>query len=315
MKFTRSIDRSFSVGPQPELLLVNRRGRTVIRGEDREGIQMSATLSVDADRQSEADERFDAYHLPIEQRGDRVEIGPLTLKEELQDEFEAKLGDTIRIIGLNIQIQSIWSTPRMDVELLVPRRCEVTAESRTGALSLEGVRCGAKLQGRTARIDVSEVEGDVEIETRTGNVEARSVRGNLSAHTRTGKVAVEDVTGDVILRSRTSTIRVARVGGLLQCSTRVGSIRVQESPGAFQLKTQTGRVEYAGLVANPGSIEARNGSIRLAVAPDSAFFVDALAKHGRVSSELDVREMQEPSEGAPTIRLRTDTGSIRIVPA
>ncbi len=152
----------------------------------------------------------------------------------------------------------------------------------------------------------------VEIETRTGNVEARSVRGNLSAHTRTGKVAVEDVTGDVILRSRTSTIRVARVGGLLQCTTRV---RVQESPGAFELKPGTGRVEYAGLVANPGSIEARNGSIRLAVAPDSAFFVDALAKHGRVSSELDVREMQEPSEGAPTIRLRTETGSIRIVPA
>ncbi len=315
MKFTRTIDRSLSVGPQPELLLVNRRGRTVIRGEDRDGIQLSATLSVDADRQSEADERFDAYQLPIEQMGDRVEIGPLTLKEELQDELEAKLGHTIRIIGLNIEIQSIWSAPRMDVELLVPRRCEVTAENRTGALSLEGVRCGARLQGRTGPIDVSEVEGDVEIETRTGNVEARSVRGNLSAHTRTGKVLVEDVTGDAILQTRTGRVRVARVGGRLQCTTRVGSIRVQESPGAFQLKTETGRVEYAGLVANPGSIKARNGSIRLAVSPDSAFFVDALAERGRVRSELDVREMQEPSEGAPTIRLRTKTGSIHIVPA
>ena len=67
---------------------------------------------------------------------------------------QANLGHTIRIIGLNIEIQSIWSTPRMDVELLVPRRCEVTASIRTGALSVEGVRCGAKLQGRTARIDV-----------------------------------------------------------------------------------------------------------------------------------------------------------------
>lgn len=309
MEYTRTIQRTFEVGATPLLRVSNMRGQTDIRGEDRDNIEFTAQLRVNADSERDAGELFDAADFPVHQSGDTVEIGPLTSGADGPDAARR----SVRIFGLHIPVGS--NTPKMDIRVSVPRRCEVVAASRTGTLRIEGVHANVRAEGRTGRTLIADIEGDLEVDTRTGRVEIRSVRGTVRAATRTGRLAVQDIDGDTSVEVRTGAVSIRRVHGRLQCTTRTGSVRASDCEGPFDISTTTGTVIYEGCITSDGSIEVRTGGIRLAVTPDAAFFVDAQSDRGSVRSEIDIDDRHEPGPDAPTVRLRTRTGSIRIVPA
>ena len=303
MEYTRNIERTFPAGAQPVLRVSNRRGSLVVRGEDREDIAFAARLRVDADSSEDAEQRFDSVELPMSERDGTVEIGP--------PEFTAQ--ETIRILGFTINAG--WRSPRIDMEIAVPRRCRVEAEQRTGSARIEGLRADVRVRGRTGRVRIEDIEGTLDAETRTGVVEVRSIRGPVRLETRTGRVEVEDVAGDATLSTRTGPIAARGVSGVLLCHTTTGAIRIRECDGPFTLTTTTGSVEYRGRVVDEGSIAVTTGRITLAVTRDSSFFIDAETRRGTVRSTVTVDDVRPPQEGAATVRLRTTTGSIRIEPA
>ncbi len=303
MEYTRTFERTFSAGAEPSLRIANRRGELVIRAEDRDDIVFTGLLLVDAASAEEAEERLAAVELPMEQHGESVEIGPPEYSE----------GETVRIFGFAIPTQ--WRGPRLDMAVSVPRKCRVHAEHRTGLTRIDGVHAEVRIVARSGRIQLSGIEGPLDVEGRTGKVEVRSVRGRVRVSTRTGRVEVEDVTGNTTLSTRTGATTARAVSGALSCASRTGSIRAVDCDGPFDLSARTGAVEYRGRVAHEGSIDVRTGRITLAVTRDSSFFIDAESRRGSVRSELSVDDMREPQEGAPTVRLRTEVGSIRIIPA
>lgn len=307
MEYTRTIERTFSVGAEPALRIANRTGTLIVRGEDREDIEFTATLRVDADSEQQAEELFDALELPISEREGAVEIGP----PEFGEVNGARGG--FEVFGLRIATQ--WRGPRVDMVAVVPRRCGLRASSRTGSVSVEGIRANVRVDCRTGRVRISDVEGEVTAETRTGALGLNAVRGAVRAETRTGIVESEDITGDISLSTRTGLVRARGVHGSVTATTRTGGIRLEDIDGAIQASSTTGGVRYRGRIAHPADISVSTGSIRLAVTPDSAFFLDAESGRGTVRSELDVDATREPDAGAPTVRLRTDRGSIRIGPA
>ncbi len=75
----------------------------------------------------------------------------------------------------------------------------------------------------------------------------------------------------------------------------------------------SGSVEFRGRVAQPISMEVTAGSVRLAVSRDSGFFLDAESRAGSVRSELPVGYLERPPKDAPTVRVRTQSGTIRVV--
>ena len=302
-EYTRKDERIFSVGDAPLLKIANRRGTLTVRGVDRSDISFASELRVDAESREDAEDLFNAVDLPMEQHGDTVEIGPPEFAET----------ETISIFGFNIPAQ--WRGPRIDIVVEVPRNCRVQADQRTGSVRIEGINADVRVGTRTGRIRVAEIEGELEIEARTGAVEVHSVKGGVRVETRTGRVEVEDVTGDVTLSTRTGAVQAREITGALSCRTRTGAIRAVNCDGPFDLSTTTGVVEYRGDIVADGSIEVRTGRITLAVQHGASFFIDASAERGSVRSELDVSDLSEPKEGAPTVRLRSRTGSIRIVPA
>lgn len=303
MEYTRNFEQTFDVGSGPLLRIANTRGELTIRGSDRSDILFSSRLRVDADSRDAAEERFDAVDLPIEQRDDTVEIGPPEFAEV----------DTIRVWGFSIP--AAWRGPRMDMVVEVPRSCRIEADLRTGSARVEGINAEVCLHGRTGRLRVAEIEGELTVEARTGRIEVRSIRGNVRVETRTGRVDVEDVTGDATISTRTGAVRARGVGGALHCRTRTGAIRVVDCDGPFDLATTTGVVEYRGDITHDGTIEVRTGRITLGVKRGASFFIDASSDRGSVRSELDVDDLREPVADAPTVRLHTSRGSIRVVPA
>lgn len=302
-EYTRTFERSFTVGDAPLLKIANRRGEMTVRGSDRSDIFFSSELRIDAGSRDEAEERFDAIDLPIEQRGDTVEIGPPEFAET----------ETISIFGFTIPAS--WRGPRIDMVVEVPRNCRVQAEQRTGSVRIEGINADVRVGTRTGRIRVADIEGQLEVDARTGSVEVLSVKGGVRVETRTGKVEVEDVTGGATLSTRTGAVRVRDVTGALHCRTRTGAIHAVDCDGPFDLETTTGVVEYRGDITGDGTIDVRTGRITLAVPRGASFFIDASAERGSVRSDLDVDDLREPKADAPTVRLHSRTGSIRIVPA
>jgi hypothetical protein len=91
-------------------------------------------------------------------------------------------------------------------------------------------------------------------------------------------------------------------------------VRVEDVRGPVEIATDTGAVEYRGRVLQSISIEATTGSVRLAVPADARFYLDATSRVGSVRSDLPIGEGEPPAEDAPTVCVRTEMGSIRIVP-
>lgn len=303
MEYTRNYERTFDVSAEPLLRIANTRGELTIRGADRSDIQFTAKLRLEADSKDEAEARFDSVELPIEQGEDTVEIGPPEFAEV----------DSIRIFGFSIPAE--WRGPRMDMVAEVPRGCRIEADMRTGAARIEGINAEVRLHGRTGRMRVADIEGALTVEARTSSIEVRSIRGDVRVETRTGRVDVEDVTGDATVATRTGAVQARVITGALHCRTRTGAIRVIDCDGPFDLSTTTGVVEYRGDITHDGTVEVRTGRITLGVKRGASFFIDASSDRGSVRSELDIDDHKEPAADAPTVRLHTSRGSIRVVPA
>ena len=277
MEYARTVERQFSAGAEAQLRIVNRRGSLEVRGEDRADIEFSAILRVSAGSEQEADRLFDAVGLPMSDHEGTVEIGPPDF-----DDFDGLFGARLR------------RTPRLEMVAVVPRGCDVHASNRAGSISVRGVRATVDVDGRTGRVDVRDIDGEVTAETRTGSIRLTSVRGAVRAETRTGGVEVEDIDGDVTL------------------STRTGGIKLENIDGAIEVHSRTGGVRCRGPIAHPVDISVNTGAIRLAVPRDSSFFLDAESRSGSVRSDLEVNTASEPDADAPTVRLKTDRGAIRV---
>jgi DUF4097 and DUF4098 domain-containing protein YvlB len=300
MEYTRSIERSFPMPAGGLVRIQNRRGETVIRGEDRDDIVVTAQIRINAMTRQEAEDRFDAFALPMRESERSVEIGP------------PRYDEPHPAVLLGFSFSRFVKGPRLDLLVRVPREIEVEAENQTGTLRLDGIVGRCSLGTQRGTVEALNVEGELKIEGKTGRLEARHIKGPLKLEARSGKVTVEDVRGDVGISTSTGSVKIADVVGECQAKTRTGRIRLHDIDGPMQLQAKTGSVEYTGRMVHDANIRVRTGAVVLAITRDSAFFIDAETRTGPVSADLPVNYLEKPPDDAATVRVRTTTGSIRI---
>lgn len=304
MQYYRTIERTFHAGDRPALKVANRRGNLVVVGEDREDIQFTAQLAVQADDEHAGNEQLDHIQLPMNEVDGRVEIGP--------PQFDEGGFHGVTLFGFRVPVGFGFGT-RIDMQLRVPRACGVEALNRSGAIRVSGTRAAVKVEGRSGRIEVRDVEDDVHVESRSGGVEVHTVHGGVVVDSRSGKVEVEDVDGPLRLESRSGSIVARAVTGDVGVQVKSGRVRLETIGGAIEVAGGSGSVEVRGRVQRPISIELTAGAVRLAVSRDSAFYMDAESRVGSVRSELPVGYLERPPQDAPTVRVRTQSGAIRVV--
>jgi hypothetical protein len=304
MQYYRTTERTFSAGDHPSLKIGNRSGELVIIGEDRADIAFTAQMAVQADSESAGNEQLDRIQIPMNEADGRVEIGPPNYDE-------AAFGG-MTFFGIRVPVSFGFGT-RIDMQVRVPRHCAVEAAHRSGALRIAGLRELVNAENRSGRVEIRDIEGNVRLESRSGVAELRDIRGNVDVESRSGKVEVENVDGTLRLGSRSGSVTIRKVTGPVTMQGRSGKIRLDDVAGPIELSAQSGMVEFRGRVQQPISIEVTSGTVRLAVSRDSSFYMDAEARVGSVRSELPVGYLERPPEDAPTVRVRTQTGSIRVV--
>ncbi len=302
MEYTKDIERTFQLAPETLLSVNNRRGELVVRGEDRNDVAVTAQIRVDAMNRSSADERFEGFDLPMNESEGRLEIGPPRF-------------DDPHPVVFGFSLSRLMKGPRLDLLIRVPRQTKLEAENGTGQLIVDGVEGPSRLAAHRGKIQASDLKGSIQIDGRTGRVEVRSVTGSLKLEARSGRVDIEDVTGPLDVRTRTGRVTVRTVNGPCRVETRTGKVVVSDVDGPLDLTTRTGAVECHGRLVHDANINVRTGMVTLALTRDSAFFIDAEARTGKVMADLPVNYLEKPPEDAAMVRVRTRTGAIRIVPA
>lgn len=152
-------------------------------------------------------------------------------------------------------------------------------------------------------IDVSRMKGDLSLETISGNIRI-DAGGRVSlAKTMSGDVDISGVTGEepLVVSSMSGTVTLRSLKArYLDVNSVSGDVVVKDvACERAELTTISGNVEYAGHLVKNGRYElkAHSGDIRLRLAGDTGFDVEANSFSGKIRSDLPIKNEAEDEQG------------------
>jgi len=298
MEHIRTISLALDVGERVELRLENRSGAVSVGGEDTRQVAIEVTARLWAESEADADAQAEEIVRGILRDGHRIIIRAPAL---------------------------VWPGPfffgrgpRIDYRITSPRATAAHINSRSGRVEVENILGPLEVEARSGRVDTRGIGADTTIVSRSGSVQAENIAGCLAIDSRSGGVQVRRCERDVAVHSRSGSLRVEHVGGSLRADCRSGSLAIAGVGGALTVRARSGSLRYEGPVQGPFDLELMSGSAILAVDRESRFYLDAETMSGSVRSDLPLHRGSAggPSRGGagPRVRVRTRSGSIRIVP-
>jgi hypothetical protein len=219
---------------------------------------------------------------------------------------------------------------RVDYAITTPRRTACQIASRSGRVEVARIDGPVEISQRSGRTSVREISAGVQVAGRSGALEADAIGGNLSAETASGRVTARTIGGDAQIQSASGGVRIEQVAGNLAVQSASGRVEAKEIGGnarlgsasgrlslahvggAARLKSVSGAVRYQGAVRGETEIDTVSGGIDLEVDPRQVFYLDAETRSGSIRSDLTPRQGGAPPQGAPTVRLRSVSGSIHV---
>ncbi|MGB2694480.1 MAG: DUF4097 family beta strand repeat-containing protein [Dehalococcoidia bacterium] len=297
MEYLRTLTREFDVGERATLDIENRSGTIGVRGEETRQARIEVLARIWAESDDEADDQFELVARGIRQEDSRIIVrAPALLRPS-------------GFLGL------LTRGPRIDYQLTVPRESSGQLAQHSGPIEVTGVAGPLQIEARSGRVTVSQIGADTTIASRSGTVQAERIAGALVIDSRSGGVRVRGCKGSLSIESRSGSLQIEDVGGDTRLVSRSGSVSIADVGGALTLHTRSGAVRYAGGVHGAFDIDVTSGSVQLAFEPNSVFFLDAETHSGTVRSEFSLKkDGSAPSDHGPTVRIRTHSGSIHIVP-
>jgi hypothetical protein len=250
---------------------------------------------------------------PIEQQGNRIRVGYV---------------NHAAIFG-RVSITYDIETPRES-------RCRVTTSS--GGIRIDGIAGPATAQSSSGRLEIEAVTNEVSVKNSSGTVLIRRSGGSVSARTNSaavqvlrangpvdvettsGRTELSDVAGDVNSRTNSGSIIVDRAAAAVTATNHSGSIDAQGVRGEVKARTRSGAIRISQSNAAPITARTENGAIRVDLAPQGGYDLDAQSDSGKVSGPAttgaeriaEARRLKgQVRGGGPLVDL--DTRSSRIV--
>ncbi|MGE0041225.1 MAG: DUF4097 domain-containing protein [Vicinamibacterales bacterium] len=258
---TDRVSETFRVGDGGALDLENLSGDVEVTGGDGQDIRVEAVKRVRA-RGGDADRLLEALRVDIRRVGDRIEVRTQYPRSTGRD-VSASVAYTVTVpSGASVAVKTVSG----DVRVLRVAG-EVRAES---------------------------VSGNVEVTGTPNLATAKSVSGNVTARdigSRT-TLSLGSVSGDVVARNlKVRTLEAGSVSGDLD----LVDLEVER----LEAKSVSGNVEFTGALARGGRYElsSHSGDIRLHLASDTGFELDANSFSGSIRSDLPITMRSDGGRG------------------
>jgi DUF4097 and DUF4098 domain-containing protein YvlB len=155
----------------------------------------------------------------------------------------------------------------------------------------------------------------LEVSTDTGSITVSRIDGSKRLESDTGPIRLHQAKGDAELESDTGDVRVRDTSGDLFVRTDTGSIELDGHDGVLRAESDTGRISGSRLeLRGDSTLEADTGSIDLRLSGDlGRYTFDIATDTGAISvGSTRARGKLVLGSGPRSIRIRTDTGSVRI---
>lgn len=282
--------RTFKVGANSALLVVNVRGHIVVSAGSGDQIDAKATKRAWGSTDEDARRRLANTTIEVYTAGNRVE-----LRAEPNARFD---GGTVEV--------------KFDIK--VPPDCSVDLRSVSGDVRVTNVK--GELRSQT-------VSGNLTLEATSRIAVGKTVSGDIQITNGAGdaSTALATVSGDVTALGLTARS--------LDLNTISGDFRITNWTGErVNARSLSGDVEVSGSLARGGryDIESHSGDVRLAVAEQPGFELEANTFSGRIrvdfsiKSEGPVRDQDRGprsirgtfADGSASLRVQTFSGDVTV---
>jgi len=197
-----------------------------------------------------------------------------------------------------LRVEAVQIGGRIEVRTLYPRRNEQSGErglsARVDYVVTVPVAAAVAVKTISGNAVVAKVDGEVRAETVSGDVSVTATPNVASARTVSGNVMARDVGGANTLSLSTVSGTVTASGlkaRSLECGAVSGNIELSGIQVERLLaKSVSGDIEFGAVLAKGGRYEfgAHSGNIRVILASDEGFELDASTFSGSVRSDFPV---------------------------
>lgn len=274
------------------------------------GIHVTATTTIDAASQAEADRLVALVEFRTSDvgPGSRLDVRlPRAHFPKIYSERGAEgwwtvsyvehLGERIRLV------RDPGEAPAVRVDLLIraPAGAKLEVSNTFGDAVARGYSGTLRLDGGSGRLSSTGGEGEVELDNGSGEVIVSGHRGRVVADTGSGSVEISDCECEILADTGSGSVKIARGKGSIAADTGSGGVTVADFAGPFAADTGSGAVRARGLT-DVSSLDVDTGSGSVNVEGDLSALTRLHVDTG--SGGVDLRSSAQPS-----MEIRIDTGS------
>ncbi len=166
-----------------QMSIHNANGKTRVVGEDREGIEVVATMRA---------------------RAESVEAA-----NEVLDRIEIVSSEVAGVLELDVEASSRWNRhASADLFVRVPRATEMTVVAANGKLCLEGLRGHVQARSSNGAVSISDIVGDIEVFTSNAKVTCDCTCGRLKARSSNSRIQLDGHRGSLDASTSNGVIHV-----------------------------------------------------------------------------------------------------------
>jgi hypothetical protein len=236
-------------------------------------------------------------HPPIEQSGNDIRIGHNQASELLH----------------NVSIS---------YELIVPAETQLRSHTGSGNQRIEGVHGVLEVEAGSGELKISDAGNTVHADTGSGNIDLDHVKGNVRAKTGSGSIHAEDVAGGFEAHTGSGHIVLEQTApGSVRAGTGSGGMELRGVRGSLEATAGSGEVMAEGNPTGAWTLHTGSGDVRLKLASDAAFDLDAHTSSGSISVSQPVtvqgtigrKELHGKVHGGGVpVEVETGSGNIEI---
>jgi DUF4097 and DUF4098 domain-containing protein YvlB len=198
----------------------------------------------------------------------------------------------------------------VDIVVEVPSGSHLRSDAALGNVRADGRLGDVRVKVGVGNLHL-DATGDLALATGTGSITVGRVAGDATIR-GAGEVRVTAVRGDADVKNLNGGTWVGEVTGELTVRSSNGDITIHRSGGQAIVKTANGGICVDEVASGSLDLATGNGRLDVGIAADTAAWVDAHSRFGRITRELDDVPMPGDDRRTAEVRARTSHGDIAI---
>jgi DUF4097 and DUF4098 domain-containing protein YvlB len=293
-----SFQRTLQVTGPVNLDLTTGSGSVNVRTGSSSEVQVTGHIKVTNWFGSDADERVKRIEAnpPVQQSGNDIRIGHVD---------DAQL----RYISISY-------------DLIVPAETQLHSHTGSGSQSVEGIQKRIEIESGSGNLKISDIGDTVRAETGSGEIAIDRVKGNVRTKAGSGSIRATDIGGAFEGHTGSGHISLKQTAsGSVRADTGSGGMELRGVRGSLEAQAGSGAIVAEGNPTGSWTVHSGSGSIRLNLASDASFDLDAHTNSGNISVRQPVtvqgsmgrKELRGKVHGGGVpVEVETGSGNIEI---